>query len=80
MHGYFWVLFPSLLASAVSTVVFVLLSGAFFETLYQFLVLVQKETAAVVAVAVVVSALLTALIAMWAARRNSHDEIVLRSE
>jgi H+/Cl- antiporter ClcA len=36
MHGYFWVLFPSLLASAVSTVVFVLLSGAFFETLYQF--------------------------------------------
>ena len=33
---YFWVLFPSLLASAVSTVVFVLLSGAFFETLYQF--------------------------------------------
>jgi H+/Cl- antiporter ClcA len=44
------------------------------------LVLVQKETAAVVAVAVVVSALLTALIAMWVARRNSHDEIVQRSE
>jgi H+/Cl- antiporter ClcA len=36
LHGYFWVLFPSLLASAVSTVVFVMLSGAFFETLYQF--------------------------------------------
>lgn len=33
---YFWVLFPSLLASAVATVVFVLLSGSFFETLYQF--------------------------------------------
>ena len=33
---YFWVLFPSLLASAVATVVFVLLSGKFFETLYQF--------------------------------------------
>ena len=33
---YFWVLFPSLLASAVATVVFVLLSGTFFETLYQF--------------------------------------------
>jgi chloride channel protein, CIC family len=33
---YFWVLFPSLLASAVATVVFVLLSGVFFETLYQF--------------------------------------------
>jgi H+/Cl- antiporter ClcA len=33
---YFWVLFPSLLASAVSTVVFVLFSGTFFETLYQF--------------------------------------------
>ncbi len=34
--AYFWVLFPSLLASAVSTVVFVTLSGAFFETLYKF--------------------------------------------
>ncbi len=34
--AYFWLLFPSLLASAVSTVVFVLLSGVFFETLYQF--------------------------------------------
>ncbi len=33
---YFWGLFPSLLASAVSTVVFVLLSGSFFETLYKF--------------------------------------------
>jgi len=33
---YFWVLFPSLLASAVATVVFVFLSGTFFETLYQF--------------------------------------------
>ena len=33
---YFWGLFPSLLASAVSTVVFVLLSGTFFQTLYQF--------------------------------------------
>ena len=33
---YFWVLFPSLLASAVAVVVFVLLSGTFFETLYQF--------------------------------------------
>ena len=36
LQTYFWVLFPSLLASAVSTVVFVLLSGAFFETLYKF--------------------------------------------
>jgi H+/Cl- antiporter ClcA len=34
--AYFWVLFPSLLASAVSTVVFVGLSGTFFETLYKF--------------------------------------------
>jgi H+/Cl- antiporter ClcA len=33
---YFWVLFPSLLASAVAAVVFVLLSGSFFETLYKF--------------------------------------------
>jgi H+/Cl- antiporter ClcA len=33
---YFWVLFPSLLASAVATVVFVALSGAFFQTLYVF--------------------------------------------
>jgi len=36
LQTYFWVLFPSLLASAVSTTVFVLLSGSFFETLYQF--------------------------------------------
>ena len=33
---YFWVLLPSLLASAVATVVFVGLSGTFFETLYKF--------------------------------------------
>jgi len=33
---YFWVLFPSLLSSAVSVVVFVLLSGQFFQTLYKF--------------------------------------------
>lgn len=33
---YFWALFPSLLASAVATVVFVFLSGSFFETLYKF--------------------------------------------
>ena len=33
---YFWVLFPSLLSSAVATVVFVLLSGTFFDTLYRF--------------------------------------------
>jgi H+/Cl- antiporter ClcA len=36
MQTYFWVLFPSLLASAVAVVVFVLLSGTFFETLYKF--------------------------------------------
>ncbi len=34
--AYFWVLFPSLLASGVATVVFVFLSGVFFETLYNF--------------------------------------------
>jgi H+/Cl- antiporter ClcA len=33
---YFWALFPSLLASAVATVVFVFLRGSFFETLYEF--------------------------------------------
>jgi H+/Cl- antiporter ClcA len=33
---YFWGLFPSLLASAVATVVFVGLSGSFFDTLYSF--------------------------------------------
>ena len=33
---YFWVLFPSLLGSAVATTVFVLLSGQFFGTLYAF--------------------------------------------
>ena len=36
MQTYFWVLFPSLLASAVATVVFVTLSGTFFETMYRF--------------------------------------------
>lgn len=33
---YFWILFPSLLASAVATITFVMLSGQFFSTLYQF--------------------------------------------
>lgn len=36
MATYFWTLFPSLLSSSVATVVFVLLSGKFFETLYKF--------------------------------------------
>ena len=36
LQTYFWVLFPSLLASAAATVLFVLLSGTFFETLYRF--------------------------------------------
>ena len=36
LQTYFWVLFPSLLASAVATVVFVSLSGTFFQTLYPF--------------------------------------------
>jgi H+/Cl- antiporter ClcA len=33
---YFWGLFPSLLASAVATVAFVVMSGKFFDTLYTF--------------------------------------------
>jgi H+/Cl- antiporter ClcA len=33
---YFWGLFPSLLASAVATVAFVVMSGTFFDTLYTF--------------------------------------------
>jgi H+/Cl- antiporter ClcA len=33
---YFWGLFPSLLASAVATVIFVALTGTFFNTLYTF--------------------------------------------
>jgi len=33
---YFWALFPSLLASAVATVVFVGLTGSFFDALYAF--------------------------------------------
>jgi H+/Cl- antiporter ClcA len=33
---YFWGLFPSLLASAVATIVFVALAGGFFATLYTF--------------------------------------------
>ena len=35
-QAYFWVLFPNLLASAIATLVFVWLSGTFFETLYNF--------------------------------------------
>lgn len=33
---YFWILFPSLVASAVGTVIFVALTGSFFGTLYVF--------------------------------------------
>lgn len=33
---YFWILFPSIIASAVGTVVFVMLTGSFFGTLYVF--------------------------------------------
>jgi H+/Cl- antiporter ClcA len=44
LQTYFWVLFPSLLASAVATVVFVWLSGTFFETLYKFPAYVPKLT------------------------------------
>lgn len=33
---YFWLLFPSLVASAVATVIFVALTGSFFGTLYVF--------------------------------------------
>jgi len=36
MTVYFWGLFPSLLSSAVATVVFVELTGSFFNTLYTF--------------------------------------------
>jgi H+/Cl- antiporter ClcA len=33
---YMWALFPSLMASAVATIVFVMLTGSFFSTLYTF--------------------------------------------
>lgn len=33
---YFWSLFPSLLASAVATIVFITISGSFFDALYTF--------------------------------------------
>jgi H+/Cl- antiporter ClcA len=33
---YFWVLFPSMLASATATVIFVVLTGSFFGTVYAF--------------------------------------------
>lgn len=36
MSIYFWGLFPSLLAAAVATTVFVALTGSFFDTLYAF--------------------------------------------
>jgi H+/Cl- antiporter ClcA len=39
---YFWLLFPSLVASAVAAVVFVALTGSFFGTLYVFPVYVPK--------------------------------------
>jgi H+/Cl- antiporter ClcA len=39
---YFWGLFPSLLSSAVATVVFVGLSGTFFNTLYSFPAYIPK--------------------------------------
>lgn len=36
LQTHFWVLFPSLLASAAATVVFVTLNGTFFESMYYF--------------------------------------------
>ena len=36
LQTYFWMLFPALLASSAATVVFVLLTGTFLETLYKF--------------------------------------------
>jgi hypothetical protein len=55
-------LFPSLLASASVTVVFVLLSGTFFQTLYQFPSYTPRLRD-------VVSALLIVLLALRADRR-----------
>ena len=36
LQTYFWILFPALLASSVATVIFVALSGSFFESVYLF--------------------------------------------
>jgi H+/Cl- antiporter ClcA len=61
----FRALFPSLLASAVATVVFVGLTGNFINTL----TFVQVETAPVIVVAVLISALLVALLEMRETRQ-----------
>jgi H+/Cl- antiporter ClcA len=42
MTVYFWGLFPSLLAAAVATTVFVALTGTFFDTLYTFPAYIPK--------------------------------------
>ncbi len=42
MTIYFWGLFPSLLAAAVATTVFVALTGSFFDTLYTFPAYIPK--------------------------------------
>jgi H+/Cl- antiporter ClcA len=42
MTIYFWGLFPSLLAAAVATTVFVALTGSFFDTLYAFPAYIPK--------------------------------------
>ena len=63
---------PVAVAATMSGALVVALKAPLYAALFS-LVLVQKETAAVIAVAVVVSALMTALLALRAARRANNQ-------
>lgn len=81
---YFWGLFPSLLASAVSTVVFVMLSGSFFETLYRFPAYTPHLTDMVLAVPLSMIGAVVGLLFMFSLRRLQQlfqpmkERVVLR--
>jgi H+/Cl- antiporter ClcA len=81
---YFWALFPSLLASAVATVVFVLLTGTFFETLYRFPVYTPRLRDMLYAVPLSLVGAAAGLLFMLSLRRLQQlfkpmkDQVVLR--
>jgi H+/Cl- antiporter ClcA len=66
---YFWVLFPSLLASAVSTVVFVFLTGSFFGKLYTFPLYTPRLIDLLLAVPLALIGGLAGVLFMFALRR-----------
>ncbi len=61
-------------AATVAGALVAALRAPLFAALFT-LVLVQKETGAVVAVAVLVSGILTALVALWQARREQNEKV-----